>query len=1141
MQAPSNIRFYAIEQLLLASFPVAGMEPGKLSLRVDGIEVPKPYLAILLTNRQDIFLAGHAETLARSVNPRVELIDEEGRQIAENTEKPLASFTYRDMQALSGQDPFRIWRALLWQAPKTFPFLSDYLKSQVATTLACPQIELKKFPPGIYYLRCPWPERPTGLIAVELQRIGHEPSIKTEAYAQAGELHWLGVAPLNWQPEEGEVWRLQSKDGSSISLALPAIDSKAKRRSALTYFKQSVDKGDLLDYLQDRLTQTQENAANSPAQSIHTLSDLDSKSPAFPYYGRLEGVRGDRLTGWALSAKTPNYPLRLGIFLDELKLCEIPTQMKIHMGQDGEQQDAWGDKAGFAINLAERLTPELRERLIERHEVRLSVRIHGTQIELENSPLVYAVSQLLAKPEVAEVSEEISAKRYNGKIETNRGRYVSGWALDRADSGKSLTLEFYLDGQFVGCTTANQRREDLRNVSPDNPRHGFEFVVPEKHLQHLIGGNRGKLTVREQLSKRIVFEAIAIDGLSRPRPLAVTSLHRQLDKVYQLLQRIEQELPQLRYQSSYHIDEYDEYFRQHYQISPAYRQAMRTQSAAFRYTPLISVVIPVYRPALWMLEAAVESVCQQTYPNWELLLIDDGSHDDSIRGLAQRHAQDDPRIKLLVRDDNGGIAAATNDGIKQSKGDYVAFMDQDDLLTEDALYCIVKSLQSQTPAVLYSDEDRLDEDGNHILPMFKPDFNYDLLLGYNYVCHLLVVSREALKRVKGLGNGCEGCQDHDLLLRLTEHYPAGDFQHIPRVLYHWRITQGSVSQTRSTQKALLSRIADTIQTHLDRRQTGATVLPDQETLSQHGIFASRVYWPLPESGPKVSIIIPTKDALNLVTGCITSLLNSTDYQNYEILLVDHQSEQPLSRKYLGDLARDERVQLRQYRGHFNWSAINNYAVTQSTGEILVFLNNDTMVLARNWLTELVSHAIRPGVGAVGAKLLYEDGTIQHAGVYLGINGVADHAFMGEPATSQGYLGRTVLTADISAVTGACLACRREVFEQVRGFDAINLAVAFNDVDFCMKVTDAGYRIVWTPHALLYHLESKSRGQDNTPEKLSRIRREIGFMEDKWKSKLKSDPFYNPHFEYFNPSMFTHLAAENRFEPDSRLGDAATQG
>ncbi len=542
------------------------------------------------------------------------------------------------------------------------------------------------------------------------------------------------------------------------------------------------------------------------------------------------------------------------------------------------------------------------------------------------------------------------------------------------------------------------------------------------------------------------------------------------------------------------------------QVELPYLAAMR---ACMRPTSgiLFSIIIPVYNPKPVFLQQAVLSVQRQYYSNWELCLVDDASTRSDTRDLLRRFAEADARIKIVFREQNGHISVASNSAASLASGEYLVLLDQDDELAEHALWAVWEALQSTPGAhLLYSDEDKLDETGRRYEPHFKPDWNPALQLSHNYTSHLGVYKADLFRQVGGFREGVEGAQDYDLFLRCLAALDQPDQQivHIPQVLYHWRALAGSTAQAASQKTYTWEAGLRVLEHYLQ--------LTGQQAVVEKGLLPNTydVRYALPESLPKVSLLVPTRDGLEVLCRCVESVLNKTTYTNYELLIIDNASQQVETLTYLDDIQQDARVRVLSWPHAFNYSAINNFAVGETQGELLCLLNNDVEVIAADWLNVMVSHAIQPTVGCVGAKLLYGDGRIQHAGVVLGIGGVAGHAHKYYPSDHHGYFSRLKVTQNYSAVTAACLLVRKVVYEQVGGLDEINLQVAFNDIDFCLKVREAGYRHIWTPYALLYHHESVSRGQDDTSEKKKRFLAEMNYMRQRWRELLQADPCYSPH-------------------------------
>ena len=523
----------------------------------------------------------------------------------------------------------------------------------------------------------------------------------------------------------------------------------------------------------------------------------------------------------------------------------------------------------------------------------------------------------------------------------------------------------------------------------------------------------------------------------------------------------------------------------------------------FKTWPLISVVMPVYNPSPTWLEEAIGSVQAQIYPHWELCIADDASTDPAIRTLLERHAQEDERIKLVFRDKNGHISAASNSALALARGEWVALLDHDDVLAENALFWVADAINKHPACrLIYSDEDKIDEVGIRSDPYFKCDWNQDLFYSQNVFSHLGVYQINLVREVGGFRAGLEGSQDYDLALRCIERISPSQIHHIPLVLYHWRIHADSTAHTPDAKPYAMVAGERALNEHLARCGVAATA----ESVG----YGYRVRFALPEQLPLVSLIIPTRNGLKLLRQCVESILTKTTYFNYEIIIVDNGSDDRATLRYLEELDARPDVRVLRDAQPFNYSALNNAAVEVARGEVIGLINNDVEVINGDWLTEMVSHAMRPEIGAVGARLWYSDDTLQHAGVVLGIHGVAGHVHRFLPRGNVGYCGRAALIQSFSAVTGACLVVRKSSYEAVGGLNEVDLQVACNDIDFCLKLREAGFRNLWTPYAELYHHESSSRGHDDTPEKLARSAREVAYMETRWGALLLNDPAYSPN-------------------------------
>jgi len=529
----------------------------------------------------------------------------------------------------------------------------------------------------------------------------------------------------------------------------------------------------------------------------------------------------------------------------------------------------------------------------------------------------------------------------------------------------------------------------------------------------------------------------------------------------------------------------------------------REEAKGFSYSPIISIIVPVFKTDRDMLIKMIQSVEAQTYTNWQLCIADGNSDRRYIKEILGDRARRDRRIKVEFLPENKGIAGNSNEALSLATGDFVALLDHDDLLAPHALFEIVRKINERPETdFIYSDEDKISEYGKKRFdPHFKPDWSPDILRSYNYITHLSVFKKELIGKVGGFREGLDGSQDYDLILRATEK--AKRIEHVPKILYHWCISAGSTAGNANTKPYAYEAAKKALRDHLARLGLQG------EVQDWYALGSYRVTYRI-DGSPLVSIIIPTRDRVDLLRTCLESIAQLTSYPAYEIVLIDNGSVNPETFRYYDTLMDAGRVRLLKYDEPFNYAAINNYAAKEAKGDHLLFLNNDTEVISPDWIEQMLMHSCRKDIGAVGAKLYYPDGSIQHAGVILGIGGTAGHSHKFISRSSRGYFNRLMIVQNLSAVTGACMMVRRDVFDKVSGFDE-NFTHAFNDVDLCLKIRQNGYLIVFTPFAELYHYESKTRGYEDTPEKQERFRRESELLRQKWWEIFKKgDPYYNPN-------------------------------
>lgn len=539
-----------------------------------------------------------------------------------------------------------------------------------------------------------------------------------------------------------------------------------------------------------------------------------------------------------------------------------------------------------------------------------------------------------------------------------------------------------------------------------------------------------------------------------------------------------------------------------YYISAQRRE--QEENAQFSKNIKFSVLVPLYNTPEKFLKEMIESVQAQTYKNWELCLADGSDREHSFVGeICKKYADGDKRIKYEKLEKNLGISENTNACIRMATGEYIALFDHDDLLHPSALYEVMRAICEHGADFIYTDENTFSEEPRDAYnPHFKPDFSPDTLRSYNYICHLSVFSRELLDSVGYFRSEYDGSQDYDLILRLTEK--AKKIFHIRKILYYWRAHKNSVAQDVGAKPYTLTAAKKALAAHLERCGLKGEVLDSSAPTTYHIKYEI-------DGNPLISVIIPNKDHTDDLDICLKSLYEKSSYKNFEVIIVENNSTEKETFEYYEALTKKHsNIKIVTWKSKFNYSAINNFGVNYAKGEYILLLNNDVEIINGSCLEEMLMFAQRKDVGAVGAKLYYSDDTVQHAGVILGLGGTAGHAHKHFGRSHPGYMARASIAQNLTACTAACLMMRRDVFDEVGGLDE-SFEVAFNDVDLCMKIREKGYLVVFTPYAELYHYESKSRGNDSTPEKLERFRGEIDRFKEKWQKQLDDgDPYYNPN-------------------------------
>ncbi|MET2045381.1 glycosyltransferase family 2 protein [Enterococcus faecalis] len=684
---------------------------------------------------------------------------------------------------------------------------------------------------------------------------------------------------------------------------------------------------------------------------------------------------------------------------------------------------------------------------------------------------------------------------------TTNNLTITGWALDTITK-ESPTFTINNENQVSAYNIQRVLREDVNQIYQTEPAIEAGFVVTlegikqKKVLPFHFQSSAHVVTVDFPLNKKYPVIPGTEDKVTRLWIKAKKGFkYMAKNGISHTIQRAK--IEKLRNQASY-----PNWLARNEVLDI---EAMTQEIATFHYQPKISIAMPVYNVEEKWLRLCIDSILNQVYTNWELCMADDASTDPNVKKILTEYQQLDERIRVVFREQNGHISEATNSALAIATGEFVALLDNDDELAINAFYEVVKVLNENPELdLIYSDEDKIDMDGNRSDPAFKPDWSPDLLLGTNYISHLGVYRRSILEEIGGFRKGYEGSQDYDLVLRFTEKTTKERIKHIPKVLYYWRMLPTSTAVDQGSKGYAFEAGLRAVQDALVRRGINGHATHG----AANGLYD--VYYDI-ESEKLVSIIIPTKNGYKDVQRCVSSIIEKTTYQNYEIIMADNGSTDPKMHELYAEFEQQlpGRFFVESIDIPFNFSTINNRAAKKAHGEYLLFLNNDTEVITENWLTLMVSFAQQERIGCVGAKLLYPNNTVQHAGVILGLGGVAGHGHYGYPHGDLGYFGRLAINVNYSAVTAACLLMKKADFDAVGGFEEA-FTVAFNDVDLCLKVQALGRDNVWLHEAEIYHFESQTRGYDDKGKKKKRFEQEKVMMEEKWGPLIENDPFYNPN-------------------------------
>jgi O-antigen biosynthesis protein len=555
---------------------------------------------------------------------------------------------------------------------------------------------------------------------------------------------------------------------------------------------------------------------------------------------------------------------------------------------------------------------------------------------------------------------------------------------------------------------------------------------------------------------------------------------------------------------------YDRWIQHHDTLKDDDFSAINSHISALPWHPIISIIMPTYNSPEQWLRKAIESVRSQLYPYWELCIADDASTNETIYSILEEYCQSDERIRVVYRKRNGHISAASNSALDMAQGEFIALLDHDDELPPHALYMVAVALDERPYLdMIYSDEDKINVKGQRFDPYFKPDWNPALLTGQNVVSHLGIFRTELVRSTGGFREGYEGSQDWDLALRISELIPDSNIHHLPYVLYHWRTITGSSAIGRDEKSYITHARKNLLSDHLERTGRKGDV-----TVNAAGSL--RIGYPVPSPPSIVSIIIHTQHDLHLLRRCIDSIMEKTLYVNYEIIVVDgRQPDDPEMLNYVGSLKNSVRLQILRYNILSNYSTAYNLAIEAAKGDYICLMNDNIEVISEGWLNEMLSHAYRPEIGAVGAMLYFPNDTIHHAGIVLGQGCIAQHLYVGHPRGTRGYKNRAALTQNLSAVTAACMVVKTAIYKEVGGMDEKNLPIEYNDVDFCLKIEEHGYRNLWTPFAEFYHHENATRGYRDTIEKNEQHKLASDYMHSRWGSRIENDPAYNANLTLNN--------------------------
>lgn len=807
-----------------------------------------------------------------------------------------------------------------------------------------------------------------------------------------------------------------------------------------------------------------------------------------------------QIVGWAFLKSGKNKNLQ--VYINNKQ-----TEMYMKYIDRADVQKMYKD---YNINLNSGFVIDVEFEVENQNECNIGIGFESGQILFEANLKEYMEFEV--EPEIKYYIEQTI---YNNEIIS-----IDGWgfAASVIDMQKidSVPVELSVineDGQQETIVLKRKYRADVNeNFGLEKSKKEFGFEVKWKNTQK----NKGIYTVvlkGGKTSEKFIVECNKLVDQAREE-------NRKYENFFDMLKNRDEELfiDDWHYLVNFGWKKYCDRIKKRFQDTeevynvwrkkyiPNARKLKKQRAEKLDYEPCISIIVPTYKTPEKFLKEMIDSVRNQSYENWELCIGDGSVTEDTVKNVVESYQKKDKRIKMLCLSENLGIAGNTNAALSIATGDYIALLDHDDILAPDALYEVVKWMNEHykdETDVIYTDEDKVSFDlKDYFEPHFKSDYNLDLIRSNNYICHLFVARKSIVDQVGGFRKEYDGSQDYDFILRCIEQ--SKHVEHVPKVLYHWRCHPGSTAANQESKMYCYEAGKRAIEDHLKRMGEDDC----QVVMTEHLGFYHVIY-PIREQ-KKVSIIIPNKDQKEILERCIESVIQKTDYKNYEIIIVENNSTTNEIFEYYKTIEQRENIRVVIWKDKFNYSAINNFGVRYANGEYLLFLNNDIEVIRENWLSEMLANVQRKEVGIVGAKLLYPDNMVQHAGVIIGMGGIAGHPLSRHPADDCGYFARGIIQQNLNAVTAACMLTKKEVYEKVNGFEE-KLAVAFNDIDLCLKVRKAGYSIVYDPEALLYHHESISRGKEDTLEKRNRFEGEVDYMAKKWKDVLeKGDEYYNPN-------------------------------